>query len=254
MKPNAFDGDGCLAPGYLARSVSHKLIRVQGTRYLSPVVGRRDLSSGDHQTDSALSSTQRGNRREPTAFPNQRPRFASGRFVTMKRTASDVDADETTTLPSKRLKTEFGPKPTSSVPDGKQREGAPQAEAEGGATGKSFPKLELAYPSKSPPSANRGPPVPFQQPTPLTTFSYDSKRELRFDDSALRYYVDPPHGADLRYGYESWVKRPEEKGRLDGLLKAWAKVRNGFPDGFMNGGVIAWRGVMTRYVKIPLID
>lgn len=179
-------------------------------------------------------------------FPEPTTTLCFRQFVAMKRTASDLDADEATTLPQKRLKTEFGPKPTSSVPAGKQREGTPQAQA--GATGKPFPKLELAYPSKNPPSANRGPPVQLQQPTPLTTFSYDSKRELRFDDSALRYYVDPPPGADLRYGYERWVKRPEEKGRLDGLLKAWVKVRNGFPDGFMNGGVIAWRGVMTRYV------
>lgn len=165
----------------------------------------------------------------------------------MKRTASDLDADETT-LPSKRLKTVFGSKPTSSVSAGKKREGTPEREVEA-SRGKPLPKLELAYPSKTPPSGNSGPSAPFQQPTPLTTFSYDSKRELRFDDSALRYYVDPPHGADLRYGYERWVKRPEEKGRLDGLLKAWLKVRNGFPEGFMNGGVIAWRGVMTRYVK-----
>jgi len=131
----------------------------------------------------------------------------------MKRTASDLDADETT------------------------------------APSKLFEKLELAYPSKTSSSGNSGSPVPFQQPTPLTTFSYDSKRELRFDDSALRYYIGPPQGADLRHGYERWVKKPEEKGRLDGLLKAWLKIRNGFPDGFMDGGVIAWRGIMQKYVK-----
>ena len=164
----------------------------------------------------------------------------------MKRTASDLDAGEAT-APLKRLKTEFGPKPATNVPARNKREATPERKVE--AAGKSFPKLELAYPSKSLSSGNRGSPVLFQQPTPLTTFSYDSKRELRFDDSALRYYVEPPIGADLRHGYERWVKRPEEKGRLDGLLKAWLKVRNGFPDGFMNGGVIAWRGVMTRYVK-----
>lgn len=165
----------------------------------------------------------------------------------MKRAASDLDADETTKVPSKRLKTELGPKPVSSELAEIKREGTPVREVE--ETGKPFPKLELAYPSKTPSSGGNGPPVPFQQPTTLTTFSYDSKRELRFDDSALRYYVDPPHGADLRYGYERWIKRPEEKGRLDGLLKAWVNVRDGFPDGFLNGGVIAWRGVMTRYVN-----
>ena len=171
----------------------------------------------------------------------------------MKRTASDFDDDEASNLPSKRLKTEAGPKPVSKESVGiKKEETANSAPGEGEEeTGKLYPKLELAYPSKTPSSHPHGPPnrVPFQQPTPLTTFSYDSKRELLFDDSALRYYVDPPRGADLRYGYERWVKRPEEKGRLDGLLKAWLKARNGYPEGFMNDGVIAWRGVMTRYVK-----
>jgi len=185
---------------------------------------------------------------EKTTPPEPTAAFASGRQPrsTMKRTASDLDADEAT-APSKRLKTESGSKPISNKSPGNKRKGTPQLE--GGAAGKPFPKSELAYPPKGPSSGHSGPPVPFQQPTPLTTFSYDPKRELRFDDSALRYYVDPPIGADLRYGYERWVKRPEEKGRLDGLLNAWLKVRNGFPDGFMNGGVIAWRGVMTRYVK-----
>ena len=161
----------------------------------------------------------------------------------MKRTASDPNTDDTAP-PSKRFKTDFGPTPASSVSAGKKRESTPEPEVE--ASGKPFPKSELAYPPKT---LNSRSPVPFQQPTPLATFSYDSKRELRFDDSALRCYVDPPHGADLRHGYERWVKRPEEKGRLDGLLEAWLKVRNGLPDGFMNGGVIAWRGVMTRCVK-----
>lgn len=172
--------------------------------------------------------------------------FRTSMSSSMKRTASDIDADGGKP-PSKRLKTEAGPKPVSNESVGIKREGSSAREVE--ETGK--PSRKLAYPSKNPPSGRDGPPVPFQQPTSLTTFSYNSKRELRFDDSAMRYYVDPPHGADLHYGYERWVKRPEEKGRLDGLLKAWLKVRNGFPDGTMHGGVIAWRGVMTRYVNGP---
>ena len=182
-------------------------------------------------------------------FPNRDVYFehASG----MKRTASDFDAEETG-VHSKRLRSESGPKPVlnDSVVGIKKIKEATLAEPrEVEEAGKDFPKLELAYPSKSLSPGKKGTQIPFQQPTPLTTFSYDSKRELRFDDSSVRYYVDPPRGADLRYGYERWVKRPEEKGRLDGLLKAWLRVRNGFPDGFLNGGVIAWRGVMTRYVN-----
>ena len=170
--------------------------------------------------------------------------FPRANVSVMKRTASDLDADEVK-VPSKR---KWISKPTSDGSATSKRERT-HIRRKVEVAGKPFSKLELAYPTKGQSSGNSGPQVSFQQPTPLTTFSYDSKRELQFDDSALRYYVDPPNGADLRHGYERWVKRPEEKGRLDGLLKAWVKVRNGFPDGFMNGGVIAWRGVMTRCVK-----
>jgi RAT1-interacting protein len=164
----------------------------------------------------------------------------------MKRAASDLDADEGP-VSSKRLRTGSGPIPTPNRSAGDKRDDTPKREVE--ATGEPLPKLELAYPTKRPPSGNSEPPVPFQQPTPLTTFSYDSKRELHFDDSALRYYVDPPHGADLRTRLREMGQKARGKGRLDGLLKAWLKVRKGFRDGSMNGGVIAWRGVMTRYVK-----
>ncbi|OBZ71966.1 hypothetical protein A0H81_08118 [Grifola frondosa] len=105
--------------------------------------------------------------------------------------------------------------------------------------------LVIAYPSTSSPNAVR--PAPFQQPSTLLTFSYTPSRTLEFTNSALRYYVDPPRGAELRYGYERWVKRPEEKGRLDGLLRAVERVRQKMDDG-ANGakwlrdiGVVSWR-------------
>ena len=111
--------------------------------------------------------------------------------------------------------------------------------------------IELSYPPKDTPASA----VPFQQPSQLLSFSYTSDRTLEFTDSSLRYYVDPPIGADLRYGYERWIKRPEEKGRLDGLLKAVAKFRSrldlGSGDGTGDAGlrdisVVSWRGVMTK--------
>jgi hypothetical protein len=42
--------------------------------------------------------------------------------------------------------------------------------------------------------------VPFQRPLPLISFSYN--------------YVHPPPlaDADLRRGYERWIRRPEERG------------------------------------------
>ncbi|KAL6301977.1 RAI1-domain-containing protein [Sparassis latifolia] len=112
----------------------------------------------------------------------------------------------------------------------------------------------LAYPS----ILASAKPVPFQQPLPLLTFSYTPDRLLEFTDSALRYYVEPPKRAELRYGYERWVRRPEEKGRLDGLLKAVSKVRTRMDAGGSDGGawlrdvgVISWRGVMTKILTAP---
>ncbi|ELU41013.1 rai1 [Rhizoctonia solani AG-1 IA] len=58
------------------------------------------------------------------------------------------------------------------------------------------------------------------QPQQLTCFSYTPNRELRFDSSALKYYVPAPINADLGYRYEHWTKRPEERGRIDSLLRA----------------------------------
>lgn len=98
-------------------------------------------------------------------------------------------------------------------------------------------------------------PVPFQQPTGLLTFSYTPQRVLEFTDSALRYYIDPPPGADLRYGYDRWIKRPEERTRLDGLLhavervmqKADASAGPGSGEKWLRDiAVVTWRGIMTK--------
>ena len=71
----------------------------------------------------------------------------------------------------------------------------------------------------------------------------------------MRYYVDPPPGADLRYGYERWIKRPEEKSRLDGLLRAMERIMEKADTSMRPGSgkkwlrdisVVTWRGVMTK--------
>lgn len=102
---------------------------------------------------------------------------------------------------------------------------------------------QLSYPSTSNPTK----PVPFQQPSPLITFSYTTERVLEFTDAARRYYVEAPLGAKLDYGYDRWIRRPEERGRLDGLLKALIRVvkeKNAPPLPAIS--VVAWRGVMTK--------
>ena len=111
------------------------------------------------------------------------------------------------------------------------------------------PIRRLSYPAKDKPVAS----PPFQQPSQLLSFSYTPARELEFNDHALRYYVHPPPSADLRYGYERWIKRPEERGRLDGLLKAVSRFRSKVEAGGGSGktwlrdmSVVSWRGVMTK--------
>lgn len=111
-------------------------------------------------------------------------------------------------------------------------------------TSPSQPVLELPYSVKDAKRAASA--VPFQLPTQLISFSYTPDRVLEFNDSSLRYFVDPPRGAQLSYGYDRWVRRPEERGRLDSLLKAWQKFGTEHPGALGEVGVVSWRGVMTK--------
>jgi RAT1-interacting protein len=86
--------------------------------------------------------------------------------------------------------------------------------------------------------------IQLQQPIQLTSFSYNEKHEFEFSDSALRYYVDPPPGAKLDYGFSKWIRRQDERGRIDSLLKAYSKAKQEYTLGEI--GVVSWRGVMTK--------
>jgi len=109
----------------------------------------------------------------------------------------------------------------------------------------------LSYPSLSSSPAKN---PPFQRPAQLLTFSYNAEHVLEFNDSAMRYYVEPPRGADLGFHYDKWIKRPEERGRLDGLLTAWSKFKKSLrpPDSSCSVvsvpdiNVITWRGIITK--------
>ncbi|KAF9267999.1 RAI1-domain-containing protein [Marasmius fiardii PR-910] len=128
---------------------------------------------------------------------------------------------------------------------------------------------------------------PFQLPTPLISFSYDEDHVQEFTDSALRYYkpipsdalggrgpngqsnrngrrdhvnrVEHGNGVDLNYGYDRWVRRPEERGRLDPLLKAVERVcyRDGSGENqegklrLKDISIVAWRGVITKILTAP---
>ncbi|KAG6369347.1 RAI1-domain-containing protein [Boletus reticuloceps] len=110
-----------------------------------------------------------------------------------------------------------------------QKRKAADAELEDGPPVRKSPSsITLAYPSLS---HSPSKPPPFQQPTQLLTFSYTPDHVLEFNDSALRYYIDPPLGADLGYGYDKWIRRPDERGRLDPLLQAWSRFKKGLCEG-----------------------
>ncbi|KAF8338364.1 RAI1-domain-containing protein [Amanita rubescens] len=91
--------------------------------------------------------------------------------------------------------------------------------------------------------------IQLQQPIQLTSFSYNAAHELEFSDSALRYYVDPPPGARLDFGFHRWTKRPDEKPRIDALLKAYSRVRK--ESALTDIGLVSWRGVMTKLLTAP---
>ena len=114
----------------------------------------------------------------------------------------------------------------------------------------SGPLLQQTIPTQSlnlPQRDSSRPPVAFQKPSVVTTFSYTPNRELVFDNSAIKYFVQPPVRADLGYRYSRWTKRPDEKGRLDSLLRAVARS-GAIPNPFEVA--VSWRGVMCKYATL----
>ncbi|KAJ3714085.1 RAI1-domain-containing protein [Lentinula raphanica] len=115
--------------------------------------------------------------------------------------------------------------------------------------------FDLAYPNVAIQNTSQKS-VPFQQPTPLTSFSYTPEHVQVFDDSALRYFCSPPRNAHLGYGYERWIRRPEERSRIDSLLRAVDRITDGQHKkmNLEDIGVVAWRGVFTRILTAPYED
>ncbi|WFD34386.1 decapping endonuclease targeting mRNA [Malassezia cuniculi] len=111
-------------------------------------------------------------------------------------------------------------------------------------------------------------PVSVQQPVLLTTFSYDAQKNLLFDDSAKRWYHEPPtkasgHAADLNYGFEHYHDKPHIPDPLDSVLYTIMERASGAPSRASVNGVpivpaetvdneilrmhvVTWRGIMTK--------
>ncbi|KIO26316.1 hypothetical protein M407DRAFT_24403 [Tulasnella calospora MUT 4182] len=92
-------------------------------------------------------------------------------------------------------------------------------------------------------------PPPFQRPLALLTFSYTPERKLIWNNSAMKFYKNPPLNAPLDRDYDKWIKRPEERGRLDGLLRALR--RKAVRPEAARADVVTWRGVMTKIITAP---
>lgn len=62
----------------------------------------------------------------------------------------------------------------------------------------------------------------------------------------IQLYSTPSAETDRRkYSYENWIKRPEERTRLDALLRCLSR-----PEALAEARrvqIVTWRGIMTKY-------
>lgn len=98
--------------------------------------------------------------------------------------------------------------------------------------------------------------APFQQPTRITSFSYDESRLLHHDDRSRRFYHAPPHRADLNRGFEELVERDDKVNEhLDSLLIALVRLSSkGRDEERRKANLITWRGMMTKLCTLLYED
>ncbi|WWD06912.1 hypothetical protein V865_005009 [Kwoniella europaea PYCC6329] len=98
----------------------------------------------------------------------------------------------------------------------------------------------------------RTPAPSYRQPTLITTYSHQPDRTITHDDSSMAYYRPAPIGSDLSYGFDRRVERDESVDEhLDGLCDALREVQG---KGERKGGIITWRGMITRIMTAPYED
>ncbi|WVW79529.1 hypothetical protein I302_101498 [Kwoniella bestiolae CBS 10118] len=102
-----------------------------------------------------------------------------------------------------------------------------------------------------PPLPIRTSPPLYRKPTLITTYSHQPDRSITHDDSSMAYYRPAIIGSDLNYGYDDRVERDESiDEHLDGLCDALRGVEKGE----RRGGIITWRGMITRIMTAPYED
>lgn len=91
----------------------------------------------------------------------------------------------------------------------------------------------------------------YHQPTLISTYSHLPDRSMIHDDTSMAYYRPAPIGADLNTGFERKIERDEDVDEhLDGLCEALRNVWEGGGRGERRGGVVTWRGMITRWVNL----
>ncbi|CEH13273.1 Nuclear 5'-3' exoribonuclease-interacting protein, Rai1p [Ceraceosorus bombacis] len=107
--------------------------------------------------------------------------------------------------------------------------------------------------------------VYLRAPQRLTSYSFDGERKLLLNDSAQKYFKDPPAGVDLGYGFSKAKWREPKIEHLDTLLTslqsacpadrhaassgAASDIHRTLTDG--TPSLITWRGMMTKLCTAP---
>jgi len=69
------------------------------------------------------------------------------------------------------------------------------------------------------------------------------------DDSSMAYHRQATLGVDLNHGFDRRTERDENLDEhLDGVCEALMEVEKRDGKGERRGGIITWRGMITRYV------
>jgi hypothetical protein len=102
-----------------------------------------------------------------------------------------------------------------------------------------------------PPRSLSAPPPPYHLPHLITTYSHLPDRSIVHNDTSMAYYKPAPIGCDLNYGFDNKIERDEDVDEhLDGLCEALKEVWENGGQAERKGGVITWRGMITRCVFI----
>ena len=92
-------------------------------------------------------------------------------------------------------------------------------------------------------------PPAYHRPVLVSTYSHLADRSIRHDNSSMTYHRLAPLGVDLNHGFAKRVERDEDLDEhLDGICEALMNVGNRGEKAERMGGVITWRGMITRWV------